>query len=127
MIKLKLFLKIIFCIKKLFIKVRYSCYLLFCLQLISLSLLSSIGGYCGAGVFGLIGWQSPSPGLALPIFFNDNEWWFTIKYTYFGYLSKYQTMIYYEFCAFNYDVFIEFWVIVWVVQLLINISVSLHF
>ena len=29
----------------------------------------SIGWYCGAGVFGLIGCQSPSPGLALPIFF----------------------------------------------------------
>ena len=50
-----------------------SCYLLFCLQLNSLSLLSSIGWYCGAGVFGLIGWQSPSPGLALPIFFNNNN------------------------------------------------------
>ena len=37
---------------------------------------------------------------------------FTIKYTYFGYLSKSQTMIYYEFCAFNYDMFIEFWVLV---------------
>ena len=37
---------------------------------------------------------------------------FTIEYTYFGYLSKYQTMIYCEFCAFNYDVFIEFLVFV---------------
>ena len=37
---------------------------------------------------------------------------FTIKYIYFGYLSKYQIMIYYEFCAFNYDVFIEFLVLV---------------
>ena len=27
----------------------------------------------GAGVFGLIGCQSPSPGLALPIFFNNNN------------------------------------------------------
>ena len=26
-----------------------------------------------AGVFGLIAWQSPSPGLALPIFFNNNN------------------------------------------------------
>ena len=34
---------------------------------------SSIGWYCGAGVFGLIGCQSPSPGLALLIFFNDNN------------------------------------------------------
>ena len=30
--------------------------------------------YKGWGlVFGLIGWQSPSPGLALPIFFNNNN------------------------------------------------------
>ena len=34
---------------------------------------SSIGWYCGAGVFGLIGCQSPSPSLALPIFFNNNN------------------------------------------------------
>ena len=34
---------------------------------------SSIGWLCGAGVFGLIGCQSPSPGLALPIFFNNNN------------------------------------------------------
>ena len=34
---------------------------------------SSIGRQCGAGVFGLIGCQSPSPGLALPIFFNNNN------------------------------------------------------
>ena len=26
-----------------------------------------------AGVFRLIGWQSPSPSLALPIFFNNNN------------------------------------------------------
>ena len=34
---------------------------------------SSIGWECWAGVFGLIGCQSPSPGLALPIFFNNNN------------------------------------------------------
>ena len=34
---------------------------------------SSIGRLCGAGVFGLIGCQYPSPGLALPIFFNNNH------------------------------------------------------
>ena len=34
---------------------------------------SSIGWQCGAGVFGLIGCQSPSPGLALPIFLNINN------------------------------------------------------
>ena len=34
---------------------------------------SSIGWLCGAGVFGLIGCQSSSPGLALPIFFNNNK------------------------------------------------------
>ena len=34
---------------------------------------SSIGWQCGAGVFGLIGCQSPSPGLALPTFFNNNN------------------------------------------------------
>ena len=34
---------------------------------------SSIGWLCGAGVFRLIGCQSPSPGLALPIFFNNNN------------------------------------------------------
>ena len=34
---------------------------------------SSIGLLCGAGVFGLIRCQSPSPGLALPIFFNNNN------------------------------------------------------
>ena len=34
---------------------------------------SSIGWLCGAGVFGLIRCQSPSPGLALPIFFNNNN------------------------------------------------------
>ena len=45
-----------------------------------------------------------------PIEFKANL--FTIKYTYFGYLSKYQTMIYYEFCVFNYDAFIEFLVLV---------------
>ena len=34
---------------------------------------SSIGWQCGAGVFELIGCQSPSPGLALPIFINNNN------------------------------------------------------
>ena len=34
---------------------------------------SSIGWQCGAGVFGLIGCHSPSPDLALPIFFNNNN------------------------------------------------------
>ena len=34
---------------------------------------SSIGWQCGAGVFGLIGCQSLSPGLELRIFFNINN------------------------------------------------------
>ena len=34
---------------------------------------SSIGWQCGTGVFRLIGCQSPSPGFALPIFFNNNN------------------------------------------------------
>ena len=33
----------------------------------------SIGWYCGAGVFGLIGCTSPSLSLALPIFINNNN------------------------------------------------------
>ena len=33
----------------------------------------SIGWYCGAGVFGLIGCISPSPSLALPTLFNNNN------------------------------------------------------
>ena len=49
------------------------CSLLFCLQLFSFLFFSYIGWSCGAGVFGLIGCQSPSPGLALPIFFNNNN------------------------------------------------------
>ena len=32
-----------------------------------------MGWYCGAGVFALIKWESLSPGLALPTFFNDNN------------------------------------------------------
>ena len=35
--------------------------------------ISTIGGLCGAGIFGLMGCQSPSPSLALPIFFNNNN------------------------------------------------------
>ena len=50
-----------------------SCSLFFCLQLFSFSLLFLYRLYCEAGVFGLIGCQSPSPGLALPIFFNNNN------------------------------------------------------
>ena len=33
----------------------------------------SIGWYCGAGVFGLIGCISVSPSLALLTFFNNND------------------------------------------------------
>ena len=33
----------------------------------------SIGWCCGAGVFGLIGCQPLSPGLAMPTFFNNNN------------------------------------------------------
>ena len=32
-----------------------------------------VGWYCGAGVFGLIGRQSLSPGLTMPTFFNNNN------------------------------------------------------
>ena len=39
----------------------------------SLSLLLSIGWYCGAGVFGQIGCTSLSLRLALPTFFNNNN------------------------------------------------------
>ena len=45
-----------------------SCSLPFSLLLISL-FFHSMGWYCGAGVFGLIGCQSLSPGLALPAIF----------------------------------------------------------
>ena len=48
-----------------------SCSLLFFLQLFSLYLLFLYRLVVGAGVFGLIGCQSPSSGLALPIFFNN--------------------------------------------------------
>ena len=51
-----------------------SCSLLFCvLNYFPFLFFSSIGWQCGAGVFGLIGCQSPSPGLALPIFLNKNN------------------------------------------------------
>ena len=50
-----------------------SCSLLFCLQLFSLSLLFLYRLVVLAGDFGLIGCQSPSPGLALPIFLNNNN------------------------------------------------------
>ena len=50
----------------------FSCSLLFCLQLFSLYLLFLDRLVVWAGVFGLIGCQSPSPGLALSIFFNKN-------------------------------------------------------
>ena len=50
----------------------YSCSLLFCLQLFSLSLFL-YRLVVGAGVFGLIVCQSPSPGLALPMCFNNNN------------------------------------------------------
>ena len=50
-----------------------SCSLLFCFQLFSLSLLFLYRLVVWGWVFGLIGCQSPSPGLALPIFFNNDN------------------------------------------------------
>ena len=74
-----------------------SCSLLFCLQLFSLSLFFSIGWLSGARVFGLNGCQSPSPGLALPIFFNNNKnnnkWWSTLKSAVFGSFSSLPLLI----------------------------------
>ena len=57
---------------------------------------SSIGWLCGAGVFGLIGCQSPSPVLASPIFFDNNDnnqLWscITINYTAVYYYSLIQS------------------------------------
>ena len=49
------------------------CSLFFCLQLFSLSLIFLYRLVVWGWVFGLIGCQSPSPGLALPIFFNNNN------------------------------------------------------
>ena len=42
----------------------------------------SIGWYCGAGVFGLIGCISLSPSLALLTFFNNNNYYYYIFITY---------------------------------------------
>ena len=50
-----------------------SCSLLFCLQIISLSLLFLYRLVVWGWVFELIGCQSPSPGLALPICLNNNN------------------------------------------------------
>ena len=50
-----------------------SCSLLFFFNYFPFIYFSSIGWQCGTGVFGLIGCQSPSPGLALPIFLNNDN------------------------------------------------------
>ena len=51
----------------------HSCSLLFWLQLFSVSFLLLYRLVVWGLGFGLIGCQSPSPGLALPIFFNNNN------------------------------------------------------
>ena len=45
----------------------------YCILLFLFSLLLSIGWYCGAGVFGLMGFTSLSLSLSLPTFFNNNH------------------------------------------------------
>ena len=50
-----------------------SCSLIFCLLLFSISLLLSIGWYCGAWVFGLTGCKSLSPSLAMHNNNNNNN------------------------------------------------------
>ena len=50
-----------------------SCSLCFRLQLFSLYILFLYRLVVWAGIFGLIGCKSPSPGLALPIFFNNKN------------------------------------------------------
>ena len=57
-----------------------SCSLLFCLQLFSFSHLFLYRLVVWGWVLGLIGCQSPSPGFALPIFFNNKKRSFPVGY-----------------------------------------------
>ena len=50
-----------------------SCSLPFCPNCFPFIFFYSMGWYCGAGVFGLIGRQSHSPSLSLPTFSNNNN------------------------------------------------------